>query len=320
MQSIKKLLKPIPPFAGLLIALATVAVLSQASGIQTIAYNLIQQAGSPFTKRSTLNFTGAGVTVTDGSGKTNVDIPGSGAAATTFTLTNASSTGTTISKLTKLTGAPSTGVVTSAGDTGGAVGICTADCGTTGDATITYAGSTSCIFDGATTAGHYVQISASVAGDCTDGGGTYPASGQVLGRVLTTNGSGGTFALDLFPSELQAGGGGGGGCTAGVWAALPYGPDWSDFGGGFQVGQYQIDCTGRVWLRGLLAHPLGVPSGSTIATLPAGFRVTTEVLVEGFANDVTPARLNVNPDGTIVCSLCVNGYMSVDQVSFNTQP
>jgi len=126
---------------------------------------------------------------------------------------NAASTGTTTNKLVKLTGAPSTAVIAATTDTGGIVGICTANCGVAGTyatATIQTAGPASCVFAGATTAGDYVQISSGTGGDCADAGATYPTSGQVLGRVLSTNGGGGTYALDLFPSEMQASSGSGG--------------------------------------------------------------------------------------------------------------
>lgn len=128
-----------------------------------------------------------------------------------FTISNATSTGTTVNTLTTLTGAPSTAVIVTAGATGGVVGITTAGAGTSGTATITTAGKIPCVFDGATTANDYVQISSGTNGDCHDtGAATYPTSGQVLGRVLSTNGSGGTYTLDLFPSEIQTSSGGGG--------------------------------------------------------------------------------------------------------------
>jgi hypothetical protein len=137
-------------------------------------------------------------------------LPASATANPQFTISNASSTGTTVNMLTKLTGAPSTAIITATTDTGGAIGITTAGAGTSGTATITTAGKISCVFDGATTAGDYVQISSSTAGNCHDtGAATYPSSGQVLGRVLSTNGSGGTYTLDLFPSEIKGGSGGG---------------------------------------------------------------------------------------------------------------
>jgi hypothetical protein len=40
-----------------------------------------------------------------------------------------------------------------------------------------------------------------------DAGAAYPITGQVLGRVLSTNGGGGTYAVELFGPELQPVGG-----------------------------------------------------------------------------------------------------------------
>lgn len=112
-------------------------------------------------------------------------------------IANASSTGTVLNKLAKLTGAPSTAVVTTAGDTSGAIGIVIAGAGTTGNATIQEDGQHTCVFDGATTANHYVKQSASVNGDCTDAGASLPTSGQVVGVVLSTNGGAGTYLIDM---------------------------------------------------------------------------------------------------------------------------
>jgi hypothetical protein len=114
---------------------------------------------------------------------------------------NASGTGTNL--IAKLTGAPSTAVTVAVTDAGGAIGICVSGCGTAGTAQISTSGQTSCVFDGATVAGDYVQISTSVAGDCHDAGGPYPSGGQVLGRVLSTNGASGTYSVTLFGVEIQ---------------------------------------------------------------------------------------------------------------------
>lgn len=128
----------------------------------------------------------------------------SGAAQTAITIANAATTGTTANTLTKLTGTPSTAVISSAGDTGGAVGITSTGAGTAGSATISYIGLNSCVFDGATVAGDYVQISSTTAGNCHDTGTqSYPTSGQVIGRVLSTNGAAGTYTMDLFPPEVK---------------------------------------------------------------------------------------------------------------------
>jgi hypothetical protein len=127
-------------------------------------------------------------------------------------VSNASSTGTTVNRLAKLTGAPSTALIVATTDTDGAIGVVVSGAGTSGVATIQTNGqvgsSTSggCAFDGATTAGDYVQISSSTAGKCHDtGASTYPTSGQVIGRVLSTNGSAGTYSILLTPGVKGAG-------------------------------------------------------------------------------------------------------------------
>jgi len=88
-------------------------------------------------------------------------------------------------------------------DTGGAIGICVSGCGASGSAQISTIGIASCVFDGATVAGDYVQISPNTAGDCHDAGNGFPASGsgQVIGRLLSTNAAGGTYSVSLFGAE-----------------------------------------------------------------------------------------------------------------------
>jgi hypothetical protein len=131
----------------------------------------------------------------------------------TFTISNASSTGTTINTPTKLTGAPSTAVSTATSDTtnGVVVGICQAGCGTTGTATIQTSGLIGCAFDsGGSTAGDFVQNSTVSAASCTDAGSTFPtAGGTVLGHVLSTNSGSGTYiiVLELQPAASSGGGG-----------------------------------------------------------------------------------------------------------------
>src|SRR5205823_1277072 len=125
------------------------------------------------------------------------------ASAVAMEVTNDTTTGTTVNKLAKLTGAPSKAIVTAITDTAGAQGIVVGGAGTSGNAQIARIGTASCIFDGATTAGDYVQISSTTAGDCHDAGATFPTSGgQVLGRVLSTNGAGGTYAMVVYSDEL----------------------------------------------------------------------------------------------------------------------
>jgi hypothetical protein len=124
---------------------------------------------------------------------------------------NEAGTGTILNKLAKLTGAPSTAILTATTDTSGIIGIVVAGAGTTGSADIAFKGKALCVFDSATTAGHYVTNDTSTAGDCMDAGATYPTSGQVIGVVNSTNGGAGTYEVDLTLGQPQAGGGGSGG-------------------------------------------------------------------------------------------------------------
>lgn len=127
-------------------------------------------------------------------------------------LKNASSTGTSVAHLVKITGAPSTAIIASAGDADGAIGICDTNCGTSGFPNIATAGIATCAFDAATTAGDWVQISTSVNGDCTDtGSATIPTTGEIVGRVLNTIGSAGNAQVLLLLTQPGGGGGGGAG-------------------------------------------------------------------------------------------------------------
>lgn len=128
-------------------------------------------------------------------------------AAETFEMCNDSTTGTSLNFLAKLNGATSScAVKAAASDTAGILGIVVSGSGTSGNAVIAYRGYANCSFDGSTTAGDYVQISSTNAADCHDAGATYPSSGEVLGRVLSTNAAAGTYGV-LLGSESQGDGG-----------------------------------------------------------------------------------------------------------------
>lgn len=130
---------------------------------------------------------------------------------------NAASTGTTVNKLAKLTGAPSTAVLAATSDTDGELGIVIGGAGTSGNAQVAISGTASCVFDGATTAGHWVEISSSSAGECHDSASaSRPTGQQAIGVVLSTNGSGGTYAVKLELSYLNTSGGGSGTVNSGT--------------------------------------------------------------------------------------------------------
>jgi hypothetical protein len=70
---------------------------------------------------------------------------------------------------------------------------------------VTLRGQSSCVFDGATTAGDYVVASTITAGDCHDNGAAYPTGIQAIGRVLSTNAAAGTYTVELFGPEHNTG-------------------------------------------------------------------------------------------------------------------
>jgi hypothetical protein len=69
---------------------------------------------------------------------------------------------------------------------------------TWGMAALSTMGDAVCVFDGAVTAGDFVQQSTGTDGDCHDTGSTLkPLTGDIIGRVLDTNGSAGTYRVHL---------------------------------------------------------------------------------------------------------------------------
>ena len=85
-----------------------------------------------------------------------------------------------------------------------------------------------------------------------------------------------------------------------TWTALPYttgATTWADFvTGGHQVGQYK-KFGDLVFLRGLVKRTSG--SGTTIATLPSGYRPASYVQLYNALTDGGAVRVDVNTDGTI---------------------
>lgn len=127
----------------------------------------------------------------------------------TSVITNDTSTGTTVNKLAKLTSSSKV-VIAATTDTDGIIGVVLSGAGTTGVAQIGVNGVIRCVFDGTATAGDYVQISSSVAGDCKDAGVARPANVQVLGRVVTGGAGAGTYTIALqvnapTPSTMNLG-------------------------------------------------------------------------------------------------------------------
>jgi hypothetical protein len=115
-----------------------------------------------------------------------------------ITLSNDSTAGTVQNRFVAL-GVAGTAVLPGTSANGRIVGVCMAGCGNTGNARIATRGQVLVQFDGPTTAGNYVKLSAQTAGKASDAGTNRPTSGQILGYVLTTNSAAGTYNVVLEP-------------------------------------------------------------------------------------------------------------------------
>jgi hypothetical protein len=95
--------------------------------------------------------------------------------------------------------------------------------------------------------------------------------------------------------------------TPGTWTAMSYNATWSTYGSGYRAGMYMKDSSGWVYLTGVLLCSATVASNVSyatfITTLPSGYRPANNELFltncGGWTNSGGPARINVNPDGTI---------------------
>jgi trimeric autotransporter adhesin len=164
-------------------------------------------------------------------------------------LPNDGGTGTTVNKLAKINSSGNV-VIVATTDTSGVTGVVVSGAGTSGSATLAQLGQASCVFDGATTAGDFVQISSTVTGDCHDTGSSItPTTGQALGRVLSTHGGGGTYALSLLA----------GGSSGSVGSFTPGSVIFAD-----GTGALSQDNANFFWASG--THRLGI--GTTTPSAP----------------------------------------------------
>ena len=116
--------------------------------------------------------------------------------STAIYLLNANPTGTTLNKLAQISSGKALIVGTT--DDPDFLGVVMGGAGTTGTAQIIVAGRAKCTFDAGTTVDHYIQKSATITGDCTDAGASRPTTGAVVGKVLSTHASGGTYDIFVF--------------------------------------------------------------------------------------------------------------------------
>lgn len=136
---------------------------------------------------------------------------GVSSAVTFNNLPNAVSGGTSVNHLAQITSGAMVTIGTTA--TSGVQGICTSNCGTSPpNPTIQVNGAVPCAVAGSPAVGDYAVADASNAGDCADGGPTFPVGGnEVIGTFLSTASGGKATVMlwgpDVANSSGQSGGG-----------------------------------------------------------------------------------------------------------------
>jgi len=124
---------------------------------------------------------------------------------------------------------------------------------------------------------------------------------------LTVDASG-NFEIALSGGYTQFGG-----RLGGAWTGLSFGSGWTSYGSSYQTGQYK-KVGDLVLLRGLVARTSGV--GTTIATLPAGYRPPAQCLYTIHTN-TGDGRLDVQTDGQIILAAGGSDYVQLDGLSFS---
>jgi len=97
------------------------------------------------------------------------------------------------------------------------------------------------------------------------------------------------------------------------WVSLPYGTGWADYGTGYSQGRYRI-IGDMVELRGLVKRTSG--TGTTIATLPVGYRPTRQTLFSVITNTGT-GRVDALATGIIKLNSGGSGWVSLDGLAFS---
>ncbi len=102
-----------------------------------------------------------------------------------------------------------------------------------------------------------------------------------------------------------------------AWTALPIIAGWANYGVGYNSAQYRIN-NNVVELRGLLRTSVAKAIGSTIATLPVGYRPVSRYLLDTiyFTGN---GRIDVHNTGiiTVQTAMALNTWVSLDNLSFS---
>ncbi len=105
-----------------------------------------------------------------------------------------------------------------------------------------------------------------------------------------------------------------------AWTGLAYSNSWTDFGAGFQAGQYRKLANGQVCVRGTLSGGTQT-AGTTIFTLPAGARppATTGLIATDSTTVDVIIQLRISTAGVVTnLSTLLSTYILMPETCFAT--
>lgn len=123
--------------------------------------------------------------------------------------------------------------------------------------------------------------------------------------VTKTTGSNGYYSINTnyLPASASV-----------TWSNMSLVNGWVTTAGAYTTAQYTKDSDGVVQLKGLVRNGTAT-AGTTITTLPAGFRPKARVLLANVSNNAI-GRVDILPDGRVTINAGVNSWFSLDNVSF----
>lgn len=106
--------------------------------------------------------------------------------------------------------------------------------------------------------------------------------------------------------------------TLTAWTALTLENSWVNLGGTYATAGYYKDDMSIVRLKGVLKSGT-VADGTTIFTLPAGFRPSEDLMfstISSSATAIQPTRVDIMIDGRVIIYNAANNYLTINNIQF----
>jgi hypothetical protein len=100
------------------------------------------------------------------------------------------------------------------------------------------------------------------------------------------------------------------------WRTPTLGSSWANYGSGYEPIGYKKISGDRVAIKGLV-HRATTAGGSTMCTLPSGFKPRYTKMFVGISNNMTLARIDIKSNGSIVHYSGDPDYISLEAIEFD---